>query len=452
MNSNGSKDFKPVIIKYLLIATWLTVLINVILLFLPVSFHSIIYGSIQALLPLLCILFSVELFYKKKDKNVKFLLKALVAGFCTWALSNLSWELIPFIYKEDWVYQVTGFGWLFSYMLIALVLYLQYNSKQWQTNVKWDRPISIIGTCAIIIVTALLILKLRPESSRFVGTLIVYSYFLVDVLIITFSSKTVLSNAPVDVKHITLITLIFFFINMNGEILYLMKYLKFFNPAGMIDIVYSIGLLFVTTSMLLLVLGESRVKALREINKKLKDTRSFMDDVIMQSPDGICVCNNKGNAIVINDSFIKIFDIRRSDVLSKFNMFDHLLKRNGIAGSYADAIMRGESVTIPRVCIRKDDKEDPARILHIKVFSTYDSEGILSGYVFLVEDTTEKVKLEDELKKAYSELKWQYARKEDFINVAAHELRTPLTPIIGYTEIMKSATNDEKMLKYLDIV
>ncbi len=86
------------------------------------------------------------------------------------------------------------------------------------------------------------------------------------------------------------------------------------------------------------------------------------------------------------------------------------------------------------------------------MFPTFDTSGRIINYVLIIEDITDRVRLEDDLLKAYSSLKEEYERKTDFTNAAAHELRTPLTPIIGYTDILKSEISDERHREYLEII
>lgn len=63
----------------------------------------------------------------------------------------------------------------------------------------------------------------------------------------------------------------------------------------------------------------------------------------------------------------------------------------------------------------------------------------------LVQDITERVLMEEEIRKANREL-------DDFVQMVSHDLRTPLTPIIGYTELLQvmcSDRLDEQAMEYL---
>ncbi len=63
----------------------------------------------------------------------------------------------------------------------------------------------------------------------------------------------------------------------------------------------------------------------------------------------------------------------------------------------------------------------------------------------LVQDITERVQMEEEIRKANREL-------DDFVQMVSHDLRTPLTPIIGYTELLQVMYRDrldEQAMEYL---
>lgn len=104
--------------------------------------------------------------------------------------------------------------------------------------------------------------------------------------------------------------------------------------------------------------------------------------------------------------------------------------------------------------VRKDGSK-----IDIAVFSSlsiYQGRPAVQG-VFI--DVTEKKNVErkleqshKELQKAYAKLEELYIRRSDFVNMAAHELRTPLVPIIGYLGILKNEIQDEKLLRYVEIM
>jgi len=56
------------------------------------------------------------------------------------------------------------------------------------------------------------------------------------------------------------------------------------------------------------------------------------------------------------------------------------------------------------------------------------------------------------LQKAYQELEVLDIAKDEFLSLVGHELRTPINGIMGFTGILKSAINSEKLLGYINIL
>jgi signal transduction histidine kinase len=80
-----------------------------------------------------------------------------------------------------------------------------------------------------------------------------------------------------------------------------------------------------------------------------------------------------------------------------------------------------------------------------------DKNGNVEKIITVIEDISQRKKLEEELKDSYEELKLTYSKlqelykiKDNFLSNISHELRTPLTSVIGYTELML----DEKLTQH----
>jgi PAS domain S-box len=228
-----------------------------------------------------------------------------------------------------------------------------------------------------------------------------------------------------------------------------------FHLIDLIDVIYNISLLILTCLIFLFVLDTFARRPLEEVRGRLKDTQLFVDDLISKSPDATCIFDRNGYLLLANDRFLQVFGLKRGDIDRTFNIFSHKGTRRLLGEMFGDLlkVRDRETVIIPKLMISGIHAgRSEAFYVYIKMFPTCGSDGRIMYYVMIIEDISERVRLETDLFNAYTSLKAEYERKIDFTNAAAHELRTPLTPIIGYTEILKAELDDKRHREFLEII
>jgi PAS domain S-box-containing protein len=366
-------------------------------------------------------------------------------------------------------YYVTGIFWMIGYIAIAYVLLQMIYSRQWYLERKIDRMITVVAVLAIFMTGIFVFFNLSWDSKHLIDIFVLLAYLCIDIIIVFTTLKMALAVRG-ELRYLALSIMVFFGINAIGDLLFEARWLfklsnlmtvnlarveLSFHFRDLIDITYNISLLIVTGLLFVFVLDPFARRTLDEMRGRLKDTQLFVDDLIAKSPDATCIFDRNGQLMLINDRFLQVFGLKRSDIDRSFNIFGHIGTRlfpDDTIGEILKVRDR-ETVIIPKLKLagiaggRQGDF-----YIYLKMFPTYGSDGRLVNYVLIVEDITERVRLEDDLFRAYNSLKEEYARKTDFTNAAAHELRTPLTPIIGYTDILKAEVKDERHRGFLEII
>ena len=66
--------------------------------------------------------------------------------------------------------------------------------------------------------------------------------------------------------------------------------------------------IFISLTLLIYALSNIKITSIEEVNKKLQDTSLVIDDLIMQSPDAMCMCDVDGHILKANDQLLKHSD------------------------------------------------------------------------------------------------------------------------------------------------
>lgn len=89
----------------------------------------------------------------------------------------------------------------------------------------------------------------------------------------------------------------------------------------------------------------------------------------------------------------------------------------------------------------------------LKISAIYDKNGNFNGSRGIFHDLTERKKIEKELIKAKEKAEESDKLKSAFLANMSHEIRTPMNGIIGFSNLLKTASlTDEKRKKYIEII
>jgi len=169
-------------------------------------------------------------------------------------------------------------------------------------------------------------------------------------------------------------------------------------------------------------------EALQESEEKYRSLVNNMDL-------GITLIDCAHNIIMANTALERLYNKPVDEVVGK-KCFREFEKRDGVcphcAGVRAMATGNTEEVETEGV------KDDGTRMtVRIQAFPTFSPDGATTGFIEVVEDITEKRRLQAEAMRA-----GHLASLGELAAGVAHEINNPISGIISYAEILKDEFND----------
>ncbi len=157
--------------------------------------------------------------------------------------------------------------------------------------------------------------------------------------------------------------------------------------------------------------------------------------------------------IAFSDEIYRIFGVSPDKFQPTIDSVNAMLHRRDI-GRMAQAFQRSmierKNYEMEFRIIRPDGK---ARFIQLQGRCEMDSDGDVGALFGIMQDVTERIQHERELRDAKEAAERAYAAKSQFLANMSHELRTPLNAIIGFSEMMQrqllGPIGTEKYLDYI---
>jgi len=409
MNDISSRHFRDYAMTILIVAAVLVIV------------ASVYIQMVQAFLPMAALLLVLHIYLVNKDGNIRWISGVLSFGFGMSMLSNFCWYLLPGYLAPvlglndlvNWYYYyyVTGVFWMIGYLAIAYVLLQMKYSRQWYLERRVDRMITVAAVIAICLTWAYVLFNLDWQSKYLLDIFILLIYLCLDIVIVTLALKMSLSVHG-ELRYLAMSVMAFFSMNAVADLLFETRWLfqlstlmtvnlervaLSFHLRDLIDITYNSSLLIMTGLLFLFVLDPFTRRTLDEMRGRLKDSQLFVDDLIAKSPDATCIFDRNGQLVLVNDSFLQIFGLKRKDLDRSFNIFGHIGTKLFNVETYAEIlkVRNRDTVIIPKLKLKSiPGVREENCYLYLKMFPTCGSDGRISNYVMIIEDITARMEME----------------------------------------------------------
>lgn len=189
--------------------------------------------------------------------------------------------------------------------------------------------------------------------------------------------------------------------------------------------------LFVLLSVLISGIGEKLRQATQTLEESRNIFRSFMD----YCPATAFMKDEAGRYVYVNEPFCRAFAISERDWLGKT---DQELWPGEWADTYRENDHAVLAANAPREVLECFEREGERSCWLTLKFPFVDRTGrkLLAG---MAVDVTERMRLEEELRRRVRQLAEADRRKDEFLATLAHELRNPLAAISNANYVLEEA-------------
>jgi len=179
--------------------------------------------------------------------------------------------------------------------------------------------------------------------------------------------------------------------------------------------------------------------------EEILNLKNYNDSIINSITSGVITTNLHGQIITINKSAEFVLSTKAENVIHKpiQNIFKNVLNNDF---NIEKAIKHGENILNREITLEKKDKTFVVLGLSLAVLK--DRKNHIIGSVVSIEDLTEKIALENQIRRAE-----QLSALGEMSAGIAHEIKNPLTSIYGFTSLLPKKLDDKKFLdKYITTV
>jgi PAS domain S-box-containing protein len=175
---------------------------------------------------------------------------------------------------------------------------------------------------------------------------------------------------------------------------------------------------------------------LRHAESSLRAANLTLEALITASPLAIVAVDRQGIVQSWNEAAQRLFGYTAAEVIGK--PYPAVPESRRVEADEATAAVdRGEAIN----SLETERLHKHGHLIEVNVSAApiRDANGDIVGRVALIEDITDRRRVERELAGLFAEVQKANRAKDDFLAVLSHELRTPLNAMLGWVRMLRRA-------------
>jgi len=381
-----------------------------------------------AFLFLLCMPLSLYLHRTSTNKDQRALFLSLFFTFLLLAIAALLWYFLPQVLNYPWLVPAAKALCISAYIPVLLTFLYLIRKKRKAIKPNAYAFIVFFNITAALTILLFVAMNYYAGRSDAFSVLVFTISIILDIAILSLGSMLAATSMENQLPYVLSVPLCFYLFSLAGDGLSLLAYLGLYDTIGYTQFFYDGMVVFAGLALLIIALGNVKVTTIEEVNKKLYDAKSLMSDLVMQSPDAICIFDVDGRPVQANNAFIRLTSKIQDDVLGKLDLFrDAELLIKGSNKTVAE-LRNGDIAFYEGVAPLSAGGGD-IKYYRIKFFPMYDSDRIVTSYIVMMADVTDSKKYEEKLRAAKNEA-------ELYLDLMSHDINNMDQIAMGFLEMV----------------
>ncbi|TXK50522.1 PAS domain S-box protein [Pontibacter qinzhouensis] len=186
----------------------------------------------------------------------------------------------------------------------------------------------------------------------------------------------------------------------------------------------------------------------KKASEALKSSEKKYRELIKHSQAYILTHDMEGNILSVNPYLLHQLGLAEADVLGKgFQLFFSYTS----AQSYQEYLQQFDKVSAAEGLFTITDREGERRYLYCQSYKVQE-QGDAPYLIAIAQDITERILIEEELKRAKDVAEESARAKENFLANMSHEIRTPMNGIMGMAGLLGKTELTPAQKNYLNII